>query len=253
MPPTHPVLSGLARQNCEYFWKDEAKGLFFGPKPFRVWGMRSYEKVFGIGLNKTGTTSLKLAFERLGFDHLERQPRLFKRWKQGRISDVIAATKDHETFEDWPWPLMIRELLDHYGARARFVLTTRVNADVWVASLKAHAERTNPHRNPRRDIFGIAYPHGVEDRFAAFYEDHLRDVRALFADCPHLLREMCWEDGHGWTELCEFLDCPVPQEPFPRANRAVDAAPNPEFLRENKALIAAQLERLKLGAQGGGH
>jgi len=28
-----------------------------------------------------------------------------------------------------------------------------------------------------------------------------------------------FEKGDGYTSLCGFLDCPVPQEPFPHKNR----------------------------------
>ncbi len=207
--------------------------------------VRPYEKVFGIGLNKTGTTSLKLAFEALGFTHLERRPRLFKLWQKADLPGILAATDEYESFEDWPWPLIVPELRAHFGDRARFVLTTRKSPEAWVASLKAHAERTNPHRNPRQAIFGDAYPHGLEEKYAAYYERHNAAVRAQFNDRPDLLLEVCWETGDGWRELCRFLGLKKPFRRFPQANRSRDAQPNAEFVAENRTLIAAQLQQIQ--------
>ena len=209
--------------------------------------MADYEKVFGIGLNKTGTTSLKLAFERLGFRHLSRKPRLFKLWKNRDFEAIFDFIEAYDTFEDWPWPLMVPELLERYGDRAKFVLTRRRSGPVWVESLKKHAERTNPQNNPRKAIFGHAFPHGREREHILFYDWHLLRTREAFADAglEHRLIELCFEEGDGWAELCGFLGKPVPDRAFPRANRADEANPNPEFVAENQRLIKKAVENIK--------
>jgi len=204
----------------------------------------AYKKVFGIGLNKTGTTSLKIAFQALGFRHLDRTPRLFRYWQRGEFAQIYSEISDYQSFEDWPWPLMVRDLLEEYGEDARFVLTRRRSAEAWVDSLKQHAERTNPRQNPRKVIYGYDYPHGREAQHIAFYEAHLRATRALFSDlgANHLLAEFCWEEGHGWDELCAFLNRPVPKRDFPIANRSTEAQPDPEFQQENRARIERILQ-----------
>lgn len=204
----------------------------------------SRSKVFGIGLNKTGTTSLKLAFEKLGFRHLARKPRLFKHWKRQEYDAIFERIEDYETFEDWPWPLMVPELLARYPD-AKFILTRRASPEKWVESLKRHAERTNPSNNPRHVIFGRSYPHGYEAEHIRHYDDHLKRVRALFAGQPDHLVELCWEDGDGWTELCDFLALPVPRIAFPHANKSTTADGDPEFLYENQRRIQLQLKKLK--------
>jgi hypothetical protein len=30
---------------------------------------------------------------------------------------------------------------------------------------------------------------------------------------------ICFEKGHGWKELCRFLDKPIPSVPFPHVNK----------------------------------
>ena len=212
------------------------------------------EKVFGIGLNKTGTTSLRLALKTLGFRHLDRQPRLFRAWRAGDLRPIMEAADQHDSFEDWPWPLIVPELLDRYGGRARFVLTLRRTPLAWVESLKRHSERTNPGHNPRRDIYGFDYPHGAEGAHIAFYQRHATDVRRLFerAGARDLLLECAWDAGDGWQELCRFLERPVLSKPFPHANRSGEADPDDEIVADNLWRIAAQRARLQKEAAKAG-
>lgn len=194
-------------------------------------------KIFGVGLNKTGTTSLKLAFQKLGYEHLDRRPRLFKLWQKRNFTEIFEQIEDYETFEDWPWPLMVKELLDHYGDKAQFILTRRRSAEAWVESLKKHSLRTHPVRNPREAIFGHPYPHGYEEKHIAFYNAHLARTRELFVDRQDQFVELCWEDGQGWDELCAFLNVKAPRKPFPHANRADSSEIDAERFEENQRLI----------------
>ncbi|MEO1000447.1 MAG: sulfotransferase [Pseudomonadota bacterium] len=203
-------------------------------KPFRV---------VGIGLNKTGTTSLKLALTELGWRHMKRTPRLFKHWRQGNLDALFAEAEAFESFEDWPWPLAFREAYARWGDGARYILTRRKSPEAWVESLKRHALRTPPDRNPRKRIFGHDYPHGKEAEHIVFYQSHLEEVRAFFAapERRPLFAELSWDDGDGWAELCAFLREQAPDLPFPHGNRALsDAEIAPEILAENRRRIALQ-------------
>ena len=202
-------------------------------------------KIFGIGLNKTGTSSLKSAFETLGLRHLSRKPRLFKHWKKREFGAIFEWIDPYESFEDWPWPLMVPQLIARYPD-ARFVLTRRASPAVWVESLKRQSEKTNPDNNPRKTIYGHHYPHGHEAEHRAFYETHLRETRLLFADAPQKLTELCWDEGDGWPELCAFLGLPEPRKPFPHANKSgAGGGGDPEFLLENQRRIHEKLKNLK--------
>ncbi len=202
-------------------------------------------KVFGVGLNKTGTTTLKLVFERLGYRHLSRTPRLFKLWKMRAYNEIFAYIDDFESFEDWPWPLMVPELIERYP-QAKFVLTRRSSPQIWVESLKRQAERTNPDNNPRKTIYGRHYPHGHEQEHIDYYSDHIERVRALFESEPDRLVELCWDDGDSWKEICSFLDKRAPWSAFPHANKsAASGSADPEFLLENQRRIKEKLRYLR--------
>ena len=47
-----------------------------------------------------------------------------------------------------------------------------------------------------------------------FYQDHVEEVKRLVpAD-----KLLVYEVKQGWKPLCDFLDVPVPEKPFPRVN-----------------------------------
>lgn len=204
-------------------------------------------KVFGIGLNKTGTSTLKVACRRMGFNHLKFRPFLVQAFRRGDMISIWEAADSHESFDDWPWPLMYREIHQRYGESARFVLTRRTDPDVWVESLKRHSERINPQRNMRRMVYGHDYPHGLEEVHKQIYLQHNADVRQYFRDqdAEELLAEFCWEDGDGWEDLCAFLSEPLRTGRFPHANSGNTPKLPSEFEEENQRRISAQLSALR--------
>jgi hypothetical protein len=176
-------------------------------------------------------------------DHVSCRPDLLARYRSGRLEEIFAEIDRHESFEDWPYPLMYKELLFRYGPDAKFVLTRRSNAAKWLNSLKQHSLTTDPARHCRLLAYGYAYPHGVESHFLELYERHEIEVRQFFRryDCGNQLLEVCWEDGHGWTEICAFLDLPRPNQPFPHKNKTEGSPVDNEIRRRNLDAIRSQL------------
>jgi hypothetical protein len=175
-------------------------------------------KVFGVGLNKTGTTTLGVCLKSLGFTHKSSDLDLTLCVERGDLDPVFEVCDRFDSFEDWPWPLIYRELDERYPG-SRFVLTTRSSPEVWIRSLKKHATLTGPTEF-RRIAYGHEMPHGNEESHRAVYLRHNQAVRDHFRDRPDRLLEVCWEHGHGWRELCVFLDRDVPDQAFPHANRS---------------------------------
>ncbi len=202
-------------------------------------------KIFGIGLNKTGTTSLSLAFKKLGFKHFDRRPAMFKLFLNGDFESIFEEIEAFDSFEDWPWPLMVPQLLEHYGKNAKFILTRRKTPDVWLNSIKQHALRTHPKRNPRSKIFGATYPQGCEELYLTKYNTHLEDVRAIFATngANDRFLELCFEEGDGWSELCSFLNLPLVDGPFPKSNVSSQVEIPRSRLLENLAGIEGQSKK----------
>ncbi|WP_223428559.1 sulfotransferase family protein [Tateyamaria pelophila] len=176
-------------------------------------------KVFGIGLHKTGTTTLGTCFRELGFDHLSCRKDLLAKLRKGEVEAIYSEIDKYQSFEDWPYPLMYKELAERYPD-AKFILTLRKDADVWLRSFHRHSLRRSSMKNAQKLAYGVAYTLGNEEYLKEFYKTHEADVRAFFAQTePDRLLVLCWETGSGWDELCSFLGLDVPATPFPHENK----------------------------------
>ena len=193
-------------------------------------------KVFGIGLNKTGTKTLGMCLHRLGYRHSSYDLDLLEQVHQGELQGLRKVVDCHDSFEDWPYPLVFDQL-DQLYPGSRFILTRRRSPEVWLRSLEAHSLRTDPTEGTRTRtlVYGWPYPQLNRRAHQSLYEEHLTRVRSYFVRRPNDLLEVCWEEEANWEALCTFLDLPFPSCPFPHANRASPA--DPERLHLNLELI----------------
>lgn len=193
-------------------------------------------KVFGIGLNKTGTTTLGVCLQQLGYRHTSFSLPLLEQVAIGELELLFATVASHDSFEDWPYPLAF-EALDRRFPGSRFILTRRSTAERWLESLCAHALRTDPAIGPRARTLAYGWPYPQLDPAAhlQIYDSHLERVRGYFQQRPGALLEVCWEEQASWEDLCGFLQRQVPDQPFPHANasRPVDSS----RLRHNESLL----------------
>lgn len=176
-------------------------------------------KVFGIGLNRTGTTTLGRTLEILGFrNHVSFDFELTKSWAENDLEPILEIARANNNFEGWPWPLMFRELYEEFED-AKFILTMRKTPETWYKSLCDHSLRTGPEEY-RKLVYGHYMPHDFKEEYLEFYEQHNRDIINFFKrNASEKLLVVCWEKGDGWKVLCEFLDKESPKREFPFLNR----------------------------------
>lgn len=174
-------------------------------------------KVFGIGLNKTGTSTLAACLRELGFRHTSCDLELTRKVHRGHLAPVYDRADQYESFEDWPWPLVYEEM-DRRYEEAKFILTRRSSPEDWFSSLKRHALRTGPTEY-RRIVYGFDMPLGRKQEHIRKYQSHNAAVRDHFHNREDKLLEVCWEEGDGWHELCTFLGKPIPEREFPHERK----------------------------------
>ena len=175
-------------------------------------------KIFCIGFHKTGTTSLEVALRKLGY----RVKGSFGAKDPDIASKVhalaYAMVDEFDAFEDSPWPILYREL-DQRFPGSKFILTRRPTAN-WIQSMvKDFATTESPMR---RWIYGdnAGCPAGHEEIYVERYERHNREVVEYFSARPDDLLIINLPNNDGWSRLCPFLGHPIPDEPFPHANKA---------------------------------
>ncbi|MEO0789178.1 MAG: sulfotransferase family protein [Bacteroidota bacterium] len=177
-------------------------------------------KVFGIGLIKTGTTSLGKALEILGFNpHISYDEELMNCWMSSDFNPIYKASDRFVGFEDWPWLLMYKEMFHRYPD-AKFILTQRANEEVWYKSVCKHALKVGP-TEIRKHIFGYYMPHDSKEEHIAVYRKHNQDVVDFFTEhAPERLIVVSWDGDGDWEKICGFLGKKVPNREFPFLNKA---------------------------------
>ncbi|BDM80317.1 sulfotransferase family protein [Acaryochloris marina] len=183
--------------------------------------MSTYNKIFGIGLSKTGTTSLFAALHMLGYRartyrHL-RQRRLIKWFNGNYLHDYLH---DIDAVTDLPISSFYPALDERYP-ESKFILTTR-NKSEWLESCKKYFSANNINLQKAdlfRDFTSISMYGSItynEAQFSYAYDCHEYGVRQYFKDRPEDLLTMSIVEGDGWEKLCLFLDKPIPKKEFPK-------------------------------------
>lgn len=201
------------------------------------------QKVFGIGLNKTGTKTLRSYLVRLGFRHRSydssntTESPSFELYSSGRTGELLDIMEQYDSCEDWPWPVLFREL-DERFPDARFILTVRSSPDRWYRSLCNMAVRIGPLPLYEKAIYGYAMPQGHREEHIRYYVEHNDAVERYFENRPGKLLRLCWEDGDDVAKLAEFLGLPIPEIPPITTNKS----PSRVYAGDN--LVLAQLNRV---------
>lgn len=188
-------------------------------------------KVFGIGLSKTGTTSLTEALRLLGYDavHWTRNGQRVLGWPEFFHAEAATDTPCSAQFES----------LYHTFEESKFIYTVR-DTSSWRESIREHFGMESPQEfrslwrekdfwegnfgwrwyNSLRWVQVHECLYAQHDTWEAAYDAFDHRVRRFFEDKPDdRLLVMNIPDGDGWHELCTFLGHEIPDQPFPHAGR----------------------------------
>jgi hypothetical protein len=188
-------------------------------------------KVIGSGFGRTGTLSLKLALEQLGYApcyhmfEVVGRPERLQAWldlAEGGERDWPVVFAGYEAAVDWPAAAFWRELVEFYP-QAKVIHTVR-DPDRWYDSIEKTLYAQYLDLREKNTLFARMVQPMIWDgifggkfdresataRFRAYTEEVVETVPAD--------RLLVFETGEGWGPLCEFLDVPVPAEEFPRSN-----------------------------------
>jgi hypothetical protein len=185
--------------------------------------MRSETKIFGIGLSRTGTVSLTKALIHLGISakHYPNDAITQEELKRGQYS--LSILEEVDALLDIPISPYYSQF-DLVYPDAKFILTTR-SADSWLVSMEIHFRNYLEHNRDAFDDYVLASVYGAlhfsSDRFTYVKELHERNVRDYFSGRPEKLLVFDVFRGDSWPELCRFLDCPIPDVPYPHSNVAL--------------------------------
>ena len=205
-------------------------------------------KLFCIGFNKTGTTSLAAALCSFGMrigDQV-RAELLIDDWARRDFRRIIAYCRTADAFQDVPFSLNhTYGVLDYAYPNAKFILTIRNNPDEWFDSLlRFHAKLTGKHRVPTADDLREFSYHGKgwmwhahqllfnvdestlydRDHYVAQYELHNCQVVDYFRHRPNDLLVLNVSEPRAMQSLCDFLGVEHDGREMPHLNSSRQAA-----------------------------
>jgi Sulfotransferase domain len=203
-------------------------------------------KLIGAGLPRTATTTQMIALETLGLpcyhmrdmmgDLATSVPQFRKAFEGNADWDEIFEGKESEV--DWPASYHWRELIEVYPD-AKVLLSVR-DADKWVRSMQNTINQIAFGKGVMYHLVWAQYD--IDPVYAAWIDlmlDMMWEERGAMAgtngepaamaeamerwnqdviDTVPADRLLVWRPEEGWEPLCEFLDVPVPDMPFPNVN-----------------------------------
>ena len=202
--PEHPGNLSVRRRNSR-----------MTPLPFT-------RKVFGVGLGRTGTTSLSQALNDIGI--------------KTKHFPFDSTTYEELVSESGPLTILVHyqgmvdgiasfyRQLDRAYPGSKFILTVR-EKNAWIASRQRQQERLlgvwerldadlqEFIRLKRYREYGAFELD--ESMYLEAYDRHIDNVTQYFRNRPDNLLVVDIAGGDGWEKLCPFLAVAVPAKPFP--------------------------------------
>ena len=185
-------------------------------------------KIFGVGLNKTGTNSLNEALKILGFRSIH-YPHDEKTYNELSMGNFKLSIMDHyDAANDLSIAPYYSEL-DQVFPNSKFILTVRdkqgwlkSNINHWSHNKYLYDESIELGYKQKFGRFVTLATFGCyqfnASRFSMVYDRHCQNVVDYFGDRV-LVYDIC--GGQTWEPLCEFLNIDVPEDPFPHSNKGI--------------------------------
>lgn len=205
-------------------------------------------KVFCIGRNKTGTTSIAKALKELNFIVAEQRPAelLIHDWARRDFRRIIRFCHTAQAFQDIPFSLPFTfQALDMRFPGSKFILTVRDNPEQWYSSVtRFHAKLFGGGEIPSCDDLkkaqyryagwmyeNIRAVYGTPDAnpydkmtLINQYNSHNQSVIEYFRHRPNDLLVLNISQEGAYQRFCEFLDKPRLRQSFPWENKTADKA-----------------------------
>jgi hypothetical protein len=201
-------------------------------------------KIFGVGANKTGTTSLAYAMIELGFavGNQRTGENLVDDWAKRDFRRIIKYCKTAQFFQDAPFSYDFTYIaLDYVFKESKFILTVRDTPEQWYNSLirfhgtiwgkngrvptkenlmeatyiyKGRPWHTNrlKYTTPEDDPYN-------KDLMIKGYETHNEEIKNYFRHRPDDLLVLNVSDENAYEDLCKFLNVKKKRDTFPWKNK----------------------------------
>lgn len=201
-------------------------------------------KIFCVGRNKTGTTSLKVAMENLGYvvGNQRSGELLFDNWKKGNYSPIINFCHTAQFFQDIPFSFPgTYKILDKAYPKSKFILTIRDSPEQWFESLTRFHSKLwgkNGRIPTKEDLKNASYIskgrqwsihkalyNAIEEEpynkkiLIEHYTNHNQEIIEYFTNRPQDLLILNVSEKGAYKKLTRFLGVQDNGDEFPWENK----------------------------------
>lgn len=196
-------------------------------------------RVIGAGYGRTGTASLKLALEKLGFgpchhmsevlpnpDRVALWTRIGKGEAESDPSLWDRAFEGYNATVDWPSCTHWRTLMAHYPD-AKVILTRR-DPGKWFTSVNETILNPGVTAQLAASPMGPMLEGNINRLFDGRMDDREHMMACFEKHCAEVIagvpkdRLLVFEARDGWAPLCAFLGVDAPDENYPHVNSMED-------------------------------
>ncbi len=195
-------------------------------------------EIVGVGFGRTGTTSTRIALNQLGFGPCYHMMEVFLRpwhipaWQaaaDGNPPDWHKFFSHYRSGIDYPLSAFTPEILAAFPD-AKVILNVRDPQAWWESTAQTIYQQiifpewilklSIVYRGLKQMVHDAIWGRLFDDRFMEkeyaieVFNRHIEEVKTLVP--PERL--LIFDVRQGWQPLCEFLDVPVPDRPFPHSN-----------------------------------
>ena len=194
-------------------------------------------KIIGAGFGRTGTLSMKFALEELGFStcyhmiEVRKNPSHPKLWTEAKNNkgtvNWSSLFAGYQASVDWPSCNFWREQASAFPD-SKILLTLR-DPSKWYESVMntiyPSSKKFAESKDKKEREFGVwamemiwepVFDNNMEDRSFVIEKFERHNEQVIEEVPPERL--LVFEAGAGWSNLCEFLEVPIPKTVFPEVN-----------------------------------
>ena len=179
----------------------------------------SFNKIFEIGIYKTGTSSLGKAYEILGFRHMGWNANAYDIFiKSNNYEDLYKIIDNYDAFEDGPWHDCDYKLLDLRFPNSKYIILER-DDESWIKSVENHSSPLYNSNNIEDKYleYGWLYDKELQkEKMISYKRKKYDEIKEYFKYRPNDLLIMNIKEG--WDRLCFFLNKDKPIIEFPILN-----------------------------------
>jgi len=174
------------------------------------------QKICIVSLHKTGTTSVSLMLQKLGYLVTGPDTNLYYDYIDNNFQNIDKYLEDYDAFQDDPW-YEIFEYVDSKGFDMKFIYLDR-DEKSWLRSVQRFYGADRYNNRIRRHFYGHANTIEYPEIYLQKYRTHKERVMRYFQRKANFIVVDVKKDEDA-IKLQKFLGSPIMFKKFPWANR----------------------------------